>query len=121
MKLVVAGSRDFDNRTLMFDELDDIIDKYNITEIISGGAKGADFLGEEYAKETNINLTIMPAEWSVYGKRAGHKRNIQMLEYTDIVIAFWDGVSRGTKHMIQETRKSRKVLIVINYNEEDDW
>jgi hypothetical protein len=121
MKIIVAGSRDFNNRTLLFNKLDEILDRYNISEIISGTAKGADTLGEQYAEENSLKCTEFPAEWNLYGKGAGHKRNLLMGEYADYAIVFWDGKSKGTKNMINTMKKLKKPVIVINYNEPDEF
>ena len=84
-----------------------------ITEIVSGTARGADRLGEQYANANSLPLKKMPAEWDKYGKSAGYKRNEQMAEYSDCLIAFWDGQSRGTKHMIDIARRLDLEVIVI--------
>jgi len=83
-----------------------------INEVVSGGAKGADYLGEEYAKRNKIDLTIFPAKWDDFGRSAGYIRNSEMADYADALIALWDGVSKGTKHMIDLAKsKSLKVYI----------
>lgn len=73
-------------------------------EIVSGGAKGADALGEKYAKEKGYKLKRFIAEWDKYGKKAGILRNHEMAIYADALLAYWDGQSRGTKNMIDEAR-----------------
>jgi len=75
-------------------------------EIVSGGARGADALGERYAKDRGYSLRVFPAEWDRYGKRAGYLRNAEMAKYANALLAFWDGESRGTRHMIQIARES---------------
>jgi hypothetical protein len=82
-------------------------------EIVSGTAAGADTLGERYAQEKGYEVKKFPAQWDLYGKSAGYKRNQQMAEYADGLIAFWDGKSRGTKHMIDiATNKGLKVRVI---------
>jgi len=71
-------------------------------------------LGEHYAKEKGYKITQFPANWKRYGKAAGPKRNQEMANYADVLIAFWDGKSRGTKHMI-ELAKNRNLKIKICY------
>ena len=100
MKVIIAGSRVFDDNRYLSIMCERIFGIREDIEIVSGGAKGADSLGERYAKERNLPLTIFPAEWNKYGKSAGYKRNSQMAEYSDTLIAFWDGKSKGTQHMI---------------------
>jgi hypothetical protein len=67
---------------------------------LNGGAKGADSYGEYYAKERGIPVTIFLPDWNTYGKKAGYIRNKLIVESSDLVIAFWDRVSKGTKHSI---------------------
>ena len=75
-------------------------------QIVCGMARGADRLGERYAKENGYKVIYLPADWDSDGKSAGFKRNIKMAEIADALVAFWDGKSTGTKHMI-ETAKSK--------------
>ncbi len=102
MKTIIAGSRDFDDYQLVKTTL---LKYSDITEIVSGCAKGADSLGERFALEYAIPVKRFPANWAAYGKTAGYRRNEQMAYYGDRLIAFWDGQSRGTKHMIDFARK----------------
>lgn len=113
MKIIIAGTRTFED----YDYLKEIIDKYkdSIDTIISGTARGADSLGERYAIENNIKLEKYPADWNKYGKSAGYKRNELMAEKGDMLIAFWDGKSKGTMHMINIMRNLKKDLRVIQY------
>ena len=104
-RLVVAGSRDFDDYTLLSTELDKLLaGKTNIT-IVSGTARGADRLGERYAAEHNLRIECFPAEWEKYHKGAGPIRNAKMVQSADAVIVFWDNESSGTKNIIECTRK----------------
>lgn len=104
-RLVVAGSRDFDNYTLLSAELDKLlVGKTNIT-IVSGTARGADRLGERYAAEHNLRIERFPAEWEKYHKGAGPIRNMKMVQSADTVIVFWDNESSGTKNIIECARK----------------
>lgn len=94
MRTIIAGSRTVTDYSLLNNLL------WVPTVIISGGARGADALGERYAEEHNIPLEIYPAKWSLYGKEAGYLRNAKMASKAEALIALWDGESRGTKHMI---------------------
>jgi len=96
-KLIIAGSRTFNDYDLLKTNLSNL---NSITEIVSGTAKGADLLGERFAVENNIPIKKFPANWSKFGKSAGFLRNKEMAEYADTLIVFWDGKSKGTKHMI---------------------
>ncbi|WQJ53354.1 MAG: GTP-binding domain protein [Wendovervirus sonii] len=103
MKVAIVGSRSFND----YDNLKDFIkmiciqNNIEIDTIVSGGARGADKLGEQYAKENGYDLTVFPAEWDKYGKRAGFIRNEYIIDACDVCIAFWDGKSHGTKHDIE--------------------
>jgi hypothetical protein len=101
-KVIVAGSRNFCDYELLKRKLMFLLKNKskNDVEIISGGAKGADYLGERFAKENGYNLRIFKANWNKYGKKAGPIRNTEMVEYADALVAFWDGKSKGTAHVI---------------------
>lgn len=118
MKIIIAGSRDFSNYELLRDRLDYLLknasDEDEIT-IISGGARGADQLGERYAKEKGYKIIKKPANWNKHGKSAGYKRNEEMAKIADACVCFWDGESRGTKHMIDLSKKYKLKLNVIFY------
>ena len=113
MKLIVAGGRTLTDYDLLKRNLDKLF-SYDI-EIVSGTANGADKLGEQWAKENYIPIKQFPANWDLYGKSAGYKRNEQMAQYADTLIAFWDGESKGTKHMIDLAHKYKLKVIVIKY------
>lgn len=69
-------------------------------EVVSGTAKGADLLGEQYAKEKGYTIKRFPADWDTHGKKAGYIRNVQMAGYATHCVVFWDGKSSGTKMMV---------------------
>jgi len=117
---IVAGTRTFNDYILLERTILSIYKSKGLhradVEIISGGARGADALGEQFAKKYGLKLTVFPADWNKYDKKAGPIRNIQMAEYAQengILIAFWDGVSRGTKHMIDTARKYGLEVFII--------
>ena len=87
--------------------------------IVSGGARGADSLGEKYSDEEGFDLEVYPAQWDKYGKRAGFRRNEQMAEVADALIAFWDGKSHGTKHMIDIMNNKNLEVRVVKYETTD--
>jgi hypothetical protein len=93
---------------------DHIIESNNFSDIkiISGCARGADRLGEKYAINRGYLLERCPANWGRYGKAAGFKRNDEMANIADVLIAFWDGVSSGTEHMIF-IAKERKLQVFV--------
>jgi len=114
MKLIIAGSRTFTNYKKLCKICDHLLQNQTNIEIVSGTARGADKLGEQYAKEKNYPIKHFPANWNKYGKAAGPKRNQQMANYADALVAFWDGKSRGTKNMIELANK-RKLNVLIFY------
>ena len=111
MKVAVIGSRTFNNYEL----LKATLEKYNISNVVSGGAKGADKLSEEYAKEFNIPTTIFLPNWEKFGKSAGFKRNHDIIQNADMVIAFWDGISKGTKSSIDIAKKLNKEVVIVPF------
>lgn len=120
IKVIIAGTRDFDNYELLKQKMDKILaGKVRNNEeiiIISGTARGADKLGERYAREKGYKIERYPANWDKYGKRAGYIRNEQMAKVADACVCFWDEQSKGTKHMIDLAKKYKLALRVINYN-----
>ena len=102
IKLIIAGSRDFTDYAFLCQIIDRFLNDCSPAsiEIVSGTARGADMLGERYAKEHNIALKRFPADWNKYGKSAGYRRNVDMAKYANACFVFWDGSSRGSKHMI---------------------
>lgn len=111
-RLIIAGSRTFENYELLNKTLTPFIG--NIEEIVSGTARGADRLGEQFAREHNIRIKQFPADWNNLGKSAGYIRNEQMARYATACIVFWDGESKGTKHMINLAKQYKlKLKIVI--------
>ncbi len=111
-RVLIAGSRDFNNYNLVKEVIDSLQKDIKIGTIISGTARGADSLGEQYANENNISLERYPANWDLHGKSAGYIRNKQMAEVADVLVAFWNG-SNGTKNMIDLAKaKNIKVIII---------
>lgn len=110
-RVAVVGSRGFDDYKIMVEALDDL----KIDLIVSGGARGADRLAERYAEEMGINTLIFPANWIKYGMSAGFIRNDDIVKNCDLLIAFWDGNSKGTMSSIRMARKQGKEVIIIHY------
>jgi len=110
MKVIVAGSR----TCTMLNIVRDAMDKapFHIDEVVSGGARGVDTFGEMIANARNIPVKRFPADWDKYGKSAGYKRNVQMSEYGQALIAIWDGKSVGTKHMIEIARQKHLPVFI---------
>ena len=136
IRIIIAGGRSFnDYQTLKAESLKAItaivkevtgqskVKKEYIT-IVSGSASGADTLGEQFANEFSLNLKCFPANWDRYGRRAGYMRNVEMAEFASdkengmaygALIAFWDGKSKGTKHMIDTAKKAKMDVHIISY------
>lgn len=105
MKVIVAGGRDITNFNLVEEAI--VISGFEVSEIVSGKAKGVDTLGEVWALKHNVPVEVFPADWTAHGRSAGPIRNRQMAEYADALIAIWDGESKGTANMIQQARKNK--------------
>jgi hypothetical protein len=114
-KIIVAGSRGFNDYQLLSKTIFEIGDKYESASLVTGCAKGADALAIQFAREYGINIYKYPADWDTHGKAAGYIRNTEMANDSDVLIAFWDGQSRGTKHMIETMQKQNKDVYVVNY------
>lgn len=109
MKVAVIGSRGLTLNNL---------EKYlpnDTTEIVSGGARGIDACAEKYAKCNNIPIKVFLPDYEKYGRKAPLIRNMEIIEYADMVLAFWDGTSRGTKFVIDKTRKTGKKIRAFVY------
>lgn len=102
MKVIIAGSRELIEYSLVQKAVDN--SGFEIKEIVSGGAKGIDELGELFAKKNRLNLKKFPAKWTKYGNKAGMVRNREMAEYADALIAIWNMKSKGTSNMISEAK-----------------
>ena len=110
-RIVVAGCRWYEDYTEAKEYIDlciSEIKKENEIIFISGRCKGADLLGERYAKENGYKIEYYPANWEKYGRSAGPIRNKEMAKAADFVICFWDNISRGTKSMIDFALKLSK-------------
>lgn len=120
-RVIIAGGRDFNDYPLLKQKCDTFLAnkaKNNKIVIVSGTAKGADRLGERYARERGYQVVRYPANWDRDGNSAGPIRNAKMAENADALIAFWDGNSRGTYNMIDLAANKEDMLIrVVNYAE----
>lgn len=130
-RVIICGGRDFVgmdettlsklDRILLFNEQTQKPIRVSEIEIVSGCTRGDDAIGELWAQSRGSALKKMPANWTRDGKRAGFIRNSEMLRYIPetghepMVIAFWDGRSRGTGHMIEESRKHGVPVHAIQY------
>lgn len=120
-KLIVAGGRDFEDYELLSRKLYKIRKAVwenflaDDLEIVSGTARGADKLGERWAKENHVPLKRFPADWDRYGKRAGYLRNEQMAKYASTLLACWNGHSKGTGHMIDLAKKNGLGVMILRY------
>lgn len=128
LRVVIAGSREFNDFSMLVSKCTDILSSIANTNkdidkvrIVSGTARGADQLGEQYAKLVGYELSQFPADWNGLGKRAGYVRNAEMAKFAveddnyGMLIAFWDGKSRGTKHMIDLANKHGLEIHIVNF------
>lgn len=128
LRVIIAGSRDFDDFSKLMNSCIDILheiseqnDNLDKIRIVSGTARGADLLGEQYAKVAGYEVSRFPADWDGLGKRAGYVRNAEMAKYAmadgnyGVLIAFWDGKSKGTKHMIDLAEKNGLEVHIVRF------
>lgn len=120
-KVIVAGSRGFSDYEMLERKLDRIlVNKVSEgIEVVCGEARGADALGKRYALNRGYKVSSFPADWKKYGVSAGFRRNWEMADYADALVAFWDGKSSGTQHMIMAAEVREMPMRVIRYREED--
>jgi len=116
MKIAITGSRKFTD----YNRFCQVLDSLAPTEFVSGGAKGADTLAERYADEHNLPKKIFLPKFKTdkatpYHPRWYHIRNRSIVDYSDIVVAFWDGVSGGTKNTIDYANKVNKRILIIHF------
>lgn len=115
MRVIIAGSRSFNDYALLVNTCDSILDAVDGIKIVSGTANGADKLGEKYALEKGHQIKRFPADWAKNGKSAGYIRNEEMAKYADMLIAFWDDKSRGTMHMINLAKKYNLEIKIVKF------
>lgn len=128
LRVIIAGSREFDDFPMLMNKCTDILsviantnDGLNKVRIVSGTARGADKLGEQYAKLLDYEISRFPADWDGLGRRAGYVRNAEMAKFAvedgnyGVLIAFWDGKSKGTKHMIDLANKHGLEVHIVNF------
>ena len=113
--VAIIGSRDFNDSKTAFFLIDQLAQNYETIKLVSGGARGADKIAEDYAKERGIDIEIFPADWDKHGKSAGFIRNQEIWDKSDLGLAFWDGKSKGTSHSFKIAEKQNKELFVFNY------
>lgn len=123
MRTIIAGSRDFSNYRLLCQSMNTL--DWPVTAVLSGTARGADRLGELWATDNDIPLETYPADWEKYPRFAGYKRNEVMANRADALVAFWDGASKGTAHMIKVAGEVGLQHIKVFYIKDafisDDW
>lgn len=117
-RVIVAGGRDFTDYKLAKEKIDYYLeDLKGNYEIVCGMARGSDMLGFKYAMDNNKKIHSFPANWDKFGKRAGYIRNEEMAKFSDVLIAFWNGRSKGTGHMIELARQYKLGIVVVPYND----
>ena len=110
MKVVIAGSRDITDYDILLKAIKEC--PFQITEVISGRARGVDTLGEKFAEDYGLKLHLFPADWKRLRNAAGPIRNAQMADFADAVLCVWDGVSSGTKDIMKQAKKRGLPLYV---------
>ncbi len=113
MKVIIAGDREFTNYFKMVGWMICINRMWNISEVVSGEARGSDTMGERWAEEEGLPVQPFPAEWERFGNGAGALRNAKMGDYGDALVAFVAPKSKGTVNMMQIMRDFGKPAVVI--------
>ena len=119
MKTIIAGSRDFTDFSYLLSKIEEY--ENEITEVVCGGARGADEQGRLWAIGMGIPVKMFKADWDQYGKSAGYRRNAEMADYADFCICFWDGESRGTKHMATIAKNKGLKVVFYDYVKDKVW
>ena len=112
MKLAVVGSRDFHDYAWLEQCLLSVTGDEMPEAVVSGGARGADELAGRFAGERGIPLVVVPAEWDRFGRSAGPMRNEKIVDLADVVVAFWDGRSRGTRDTLSRARRAGRRVVI---------
>jgi len=116
IKIIIAGSRGFSDYEFLCAKMDFLLKNSERKICIIGGeARGADTFGKRYAVERGYQYLSFPADWKAHGKSAGYIRNQEMGDNAEALAAFWDGVSKGTKHMIDYAKGKGLTVRVIKY------
>ena len=115
MRVIIAGGRDFSDYEKLSERVLHLLSAQDQVTIVCGEARGADSLGKRLACEKGWEVLSFPADWDKYGKAAGYKRNEEMARNADALIAFWDGKSKGTKHMIDIARECNLPARIVKY------
>ena len=117
MRLAIVGGRDFDDYDVLVTWADSIFYMQDTDSkiVVSGGARGADSLARRYAGEHIAEYLEFPADWETHGKAAGFIRNQQIVDACDMVLAFWDGKSKGTQDTITKAKKAKKSTFIVYF------
>lgn len=118
MNIGVVGSRTFEDYDLLKRTLDRVRLMFHERDIhiVSGGAQGADTLAEQYSNQVlGKQAKVFPADWKTYGRAAGFRRNQFIVDDSDMIIAFWDGCSRGTQNTMNRATKAGKPVLVVPF------
>lgn len=116
-KTIIAGSRGIEDPVVVASAV--WLSGFEIAEVVSGGCRGVDRMGEQFAEAAGVPVKRFPADWEAHGKAAGPLRNQEMADYADALIAIWDGESRGTKDMIDRATKSGLAIFVYRTDRSD--
>lgn len=113
MKTIIAGGRNFGHYGVFHNAMEDL-GQY-VTEVVCGAAAGADQMGAEWAVDRGLKIQMFPPDWERWGTAAGPIRNKEMAEYADVLVAFWDGKSKGTANMIKQALSNGLEVHVYRY------
>lgn len=108
--MMISGSRTINDYQLLEAAIAE--SGWQPTEIIAGGSSGVDKLAEQFADQHGLPITIFRPNWALHKRGAGHRRNEDMVNACDVLVAIWDGKSPGTAHAVKYARKKRKPVFI---------
>lgn len=111
--LAVIGSRTFNDMSLLIEHMAEACSVFDVSAVVSGGAKGADSLAAEYASSQGLPVQVFKPDLAQFGRGAGPIRNKAIVNAADVVLAFWDGKSKGTKHALNYAKQIGKHVIFV--------
>lgn len=123
MKIAIVGSREFVDYNRFVILLKAVLPRFvNLKtskfSFVSGGARGVDRMAEQFCEENEYECKVFKANWDLYGKSAGFIRNAEIVRESDLILAFWDGYSRGTLDTIQKATQTGKIVCIIGLGDE---
>lgn len=119
--IVICGMRNYTDREGLYRALDNLLNWVKVKRVITGGCRGTDALAKDYAEAHGYQHREVKANWVKHGRKAGPLRNREMAKQANATVAVWDGISRGTKSMLDEAKKAGHEYIAYYNPKTDRW